>query len=246
MAERKFGREFGMGTFLGDAGDVFLKQSIKDQILEIGWSHACPVIDEVVRDFTPEWTLARYSECNFVFGLIASRAEELNHDLHEQLTQPVKRLPGELPKEGLNPEFTPTNFKQEMSPLSTPWGYALPRVVIEQMGRGKNNENRTEIRILRALDIIDEAIEVSETPSQLLVNIAERVIMEKAGPKAVLSHMLSKNILLEEGCETMFEEIKKDMDRLAPFLRQTYNAFSIEEREVDDIINFSEISLKTV
>ena len=238
MAESKSGREFGRGTLLGDKGAGFFDKPLADQVVEMGWSHACPVIDEVAREYGPEWTLKRYAECNFVFGLIVESARDLSPELHKQLTTPVARLEGEKPGREFKSEFIPDNFYKEMSPLSTPWGYALPRVVTEEMGRGENNKDRSQKRILRALSIIDKAVKSSKTPVELLVKMAEQVSKLDADPKAVLSHILANGILLEEGCKAMFDDIKHRIDKSAPVLRGAYDSMSEEERQAEGIINF--------
>ena len=238
MTESKSGREFGRGTLLGDEGTDFFNKPLADQVVEIGWSHACPVVDEVVKEYGPEWTLKRYAECNFVFGLIVESAKDLNPELYEQLTAPVARLEGEKPGKEFKPEFIPSNFFEQMSPLSTPWGYALPRVVIEEIGRGENNKDRTQKRILKALNIIDKVVKSSKTPIELLVKMAEQVSKLDANPKAVLSHVLANGILIEEGCKTMFDDIKRRIDKSAPTLREAYDSMSEGERKSEGIIIF--------
>ncbi len=238
MAESKSGREFGRGALLGREVPTFFDKLLAEQVVEMGWSHACPVIDEVAKEYGPEWTLKRYAECNFVFGLIVESARDLNPELHKQLTVSVPRLEGEKPGKQFKPEFIPDNFYEEMSPLSTPWGYALPRVVIEEMGRGENNKDRTQKRILRALNVVDKAVKSSKTPVELLVRMAEQVSKLDADPKAVLSHVLANGILVEEGCKTMFDEIKAKIDKSAPTLRKTYDSTIPEERKAEGIINF--------
>ena len=125
-----------------------------------------------------------------------------------------------------------------MSPLSTPWGYALPRVIIEEMGRGENNKDRTQKRFLKSLSIIDKAVKSSKTPNELLVKMAEQISKLDVDPKTVLSHVLANNILIEEGCKTMFDDIKRRIDKSAPILRQTYDSMMEEERKAEGIINF--------
>lgn len=235
MTELRGGREFGRGTFLGDKDTGFLEAPLAQKVIEMGWSHACPVVNEVTKDYGPEWTLKRYSECNFVFGLITESAKDLNPELHKQLTTSVTRLEGEVPGKEFRPDLVPSNFHEEMSPLSTPWGYALPRVVIEEMGRGTD---RNQKRILKSLSLIDKAVKTSKTPNELLVKLAEQVSKQDANPKAVLSHVLSNGILVEEGCRTMFRDIKQEIDKSAPTLRQTYNSMSAEGRNSEGIINF--------
>jgi hypothetical protein len=240
MTEQRNGREFGKGTLLGDNSDDFFNKPIDEQVMEIGWSHACPVVSEVVAKYGPEWTLKRYAECNFVFGLIVESAKDSNPDLYKQLTKPVARLENEKPGEGhFNPKLVPTEtFYSEMSPLSTPWGYAMPRAIIEEVGRGKNNEERTQERILKALDVIEKTVKMSKSPVELLVNMAEEVSKLDADPKAVLSHVLSADMLQEEVCKTIFVEIKREIDESAPTLRKTYDSMSKAERETEGMISF--------
>lgn len=238
MEVKKAGREFGFGTFLGDSNETFFDKSLNEQVVEMGWSHACPVVDEVAKEYGPEWTLKRYAECNFVFGLVVESARDLNPDLYKLLTTPVPRLENELPGRSFKLDLIPESFLSKMSPLSTPWGYAIPRVIIEEMGRGKNNSERTPERLLKALDIIDVKVESSKTPIELLVKLAEHVSVLDADPKAILSHTLALGILQEEGCMTMFKEIKQQIDKYAPTLRNLYNTMSPAERTKEGIINF--------
>lgn len=237
--EEKRGREFGFGTLLGDSGEKFVEKSLKNQVLEMGWSHACPIIDEVAKEHGSEWTLKRYAECNFVFGLVTEAARDINPDLYKLLTTPVPRLENELPWRRFKPNLIPKSFYKEMSPLSTPWGYAIPRVIIEEMGRGKNNSDRTPKRILKALSLIDKAVKSSETPIELLVNLSESVSRFDADPKVVLSHTLAAGVLQEGGCMTVFNEIKQRINKHAPILRKAYNEMSAEEKLKGGILVFN-------
>lgn len=238
MTEQKGGRNFGEGTFLGDTGYDFFSKPLSTQVEEMGWSHACPVIDEVAAQYGPEWTLKRYGECNFVHGVILDTAKRFNPNLHERLIKPVKRIESEIPGRSFNLRFIPESFTREMSPLSTPWGYALSRVIIEEMGRGENNKDRTELRIFRALSVIESGVKKSRSPVELLVRTAEMVTHLDADPKAVLSHVLAQGILEEEGSRIIFKEIKKRIGQWAPNLKKAYDSMSSEERTSLGIINF--------
>lgn len=222
-------RQFGRGDIFG--GDQnFLDLPIEEQVVRLGWSHACPIVDQVIRDYGPEWTRQRYAECNFIFGLVVESAKDLNPQLAQKLTMAVPRLPDEPP--GIfDPRFTPEIHKSEMSPLSTLWGYAIPRVITEEMGRGKNNEDRTSERMLKALEIVDEIIKESESPIELAVKLSEAVSKSKADPKAVLGHLLAANLLEEENCRTMFETTAKKMKESAPVLNKVYESLSGQEKK---------------
>ncbi|MEK7536375.1 MAG: hypothetical protein AAB559_01160 [Patescibacteria group bacterium] len=238
MSEIKYDRIFGRGRTFGDDPNFFNK-SIQQKVIEIGWSHACPVVSDVVRDFGPEWTLRRYAECNFVFGIILEIARENNLELYSQLIQPVPRLEKEEPRKDLDRQFIPANFYIQMSPLSTPWGYALPRIAIEQMGRENNNKDRSQEKILKAVDTISRAVKKSRTPIDLLINLGEMIIEDQSvNSKAVLAHILSQSILIEEGCKTIFRQIKDKIDLKNSNLKRTYESMTPSEREKEDIVNF--------
>jgi len=224
---------------LGDSGETFFDKTLQEQVLAMGWSHACPVVNKVAAEYGPEWTLKRYAECNFVFGLVVEAAKDLNPRLYAQLIMPVARKYGEKPGEGrFDPDLVPNSFDAEMSPLTTPWGYAIPRVIIEEMGRGKGNLERTSARILKALHMIDDKVRSSKTPIELLVKLAESASKSYADPRAVLSHTLAQSVLDEEGCLSIFNKIKREIDVAAPTLKVTYDLMSPEERMKEGIITF--------
>lgn len=252
----RYGREFGKGALLGDQGDNFFQKPIEDQVRELGWSHACPVVDEVIRNYGDEFAQkhieakpedihrggaelarARYAECNFVYGSIINTALELNRPLYEKLVKPVPRLENE-PDGDHGLEFVPKSHLKQMSPMSTPVGYALPRVVIEQMGRGEKNSERTPERMQKALEIVEEAIKVSKTPIELVIKLSEDVSKLDADPKSVLYHLLSAGILHEENCVTMFKDIIAEMRKSAPVLTEAYDAMSSKEKQELDIVEF--------
>ncbi|MBU1327133.1 hypothetical protein KKB64_04685 [Patescibacteria group bacterium] len=255
-ADIRYGREFGKGTLLGDKGDDFFQKPIEQQVKEMGWSHACPVVDEVIKHYGDQWVKThteasptdirqggaelargRYAECNFVFGLIADTARELNKPLYEKLTRPVTRLENE-PDGDHGLEFVPGSHLRQMSPMSTPIGYALPRVVIEQMGRGEKNINRTPERMHKALEVIEEVVKDSKTPIELTIRLSEEVSQMDADPKNVLYLLLSADILGEENCVTMFRDMVAEMRKSAPTLTRVYDEMSSAEKQDLGVVDF--------
>lgn len=248
------GRFWAAGTFTGWEKD-FLELPLEEQVLRLGWSHACPVVEDVIQAYGNAWakdhpnalpseireqgllmTRARYAECNFVFGLVLESARKLNPALFEQLESPVERLPGEL--FGIpDSKFVPDSTKKMMAPLSTLWGYALPRVIIEEMGRGENNKFRTPGRMLKSLNMIDQAVKSSKDPIVLVVKLAEMAAKNEGDPKEILSHLLSAGILKEENCKTMFKEVVKTMHKRAKILSKVYDLLSPEEFKDFDIVS---------
>jgi hypothetical protein len=256
-AETRYDRQFGRGQTLGDNGENFFQKPIGEQVKEMAWSHACPVVDDVIQAYGEQWAkdhpqatdpqvfqggaemaLQRYAECNFMFGYIAEVAKNLNPSLHEQLNSPVKRLPNE-PDGEHGTKYVPETHKDVMSPLSTPWGYGIPRVVIEQMGRGPNNSQRTADRIQKALEIIDEVVPQCQTPIELAVKLSEAVVQKdaKAEPRMVIYHLLSAGILHEENCPSIFQQMINEMTRSAPTLLGYYESMTTKERNLLGVVD---------
>lgn len=219
-------KDFGKGIFLGDDPTI-LRLSPKERLMVSAWRHACPRPKEVSAKYGLEWTRQRYDECDFIFSSLIVKHAEANPELHRQLTTPAKRLAGE-PIGVHESGAVPISHQTEMSPLSTPWGFALPRVFIEQAGRGAN---RSWERYDKAIDLLDEAIAQSTTPIELLARLSELVVTADADPMSVLSHIFEPGILEEENCRTMYNQIAEAVRQKAPTLWEQYNRLPQEERE---------------
>lgn len=252
--ETRFGgREFGLGTVFGPDGQDFLDQSLSDQVYALAWTHACPVPDAVVAAYGERWAQthtpsnqlapalagmelarSRYAECNFVFGYVSHIAAQVNPTLHGLLQQPILRLPNE-PDGKHGPRYVPLSHAVEMAPLSTPWGYGLPRVLIEQMGRG---QDRTAERVQAALEMVDEVILQATTPIELAVGIGEEAASLDAKPQQVLYHLLSLEFYREENCGSLFRAMIAEMRRSAPVLTKYYDGLPSEQKTELGIVDF--------
>lgn len=222
---------FGRGTFLGNDASID-DLSPENRLIVSAWRHACPRRNEVSRKYGTEWTRQRYDECDFVFSSLIVEHSRNKPGLYQQLTASVKRLLGEpmgYHEDNTVPEF----HKSEMSPLSTPWGYALPRIFIEQSGRGKE---RNWERYDKALDILDEAIYLSDTPIELLANLGKLAVDGDAKVDAVVNHIFEAGILDEENCRTMYNQIAEMIQQKAPKLWTYYSSLSIEKRRSEGLI----------
>lgn len=250
------GRIYGDHTFTGEDSDFFEKP-LEEQVRLMGWSHACPSIDNVIKAYGDEWlkdhpgateeeilkagmekTLARYAECNFVFGLIAEAAKDNNPELYKQLTNPVPRILPEEPDGDHGKKYVPLSHEKQMSPLSTPWGFALPRVLIEEMGRGENNIERTPERMLKVLEYIEAFVPTCNNPVELVVKLSEVVANDLADPKMVVYHLLSADIYKEENCASIFKDIISEMERSAPTISALYKSLSGQERKDLGVVDF--------
>lgn len=222
-----YGREFGDGVLLGDDPEYFFKLNRDQQVQALAWSHGCPVKNHVVEKYGLEFARKRYAECNFVFGLIACRSGHLNLSLHKEITKTTVR-PDYEPVGKHEPESVPVAYFGYVSPMSSHTGYAAPRVLIEQFGI---DDARTPDRVLRGLDILDEAIKESKTPESFLVNLSERVASEDGvDPKDVLGQLLSDGFLGEGSFYTSFSTVLGLMKKEAPVLWETYSDLSPSDR----------------
>lgn len=233
--------DFGTGRTGTEILDLF-QTSYRLRTRLLGIFHACPRPDEVMDEYDtperPERTFERYFSCNaWHEWAILGQSKRLNPELYDLLVTPVPRLPGE-PVGVYEPKAVPPSHKYQMSPLSTPWGYALSRVLIEQFGR---DENCSGARINEGLEILTEVIQMSQTPIELLANLAEIVTTRgQADPTEVLNHILAPGILNEENCRTMFREIVDMLKIKAPKLWSQYEKIAqsggkFEELDILDV-----------
>ena len=240
------------------------------QMLRIGVTHGCPnpirVALEIGLDIfskskdksilnaveeAQKWLIERQLECNKEWNNILRMTEELNPPLHELLIKPESRKPNELVGE-YNPRLVSKDYGQIMPPGSTPGGYELARIRIEQMGRG---DARTQQRMERADELTREAIQLSSTPVEFISNLASLVVTNDFGGKgdadamAVLSQTLSETNRKEQGCTSIFREIAVELKGKSPKLWDYYISLDSEALQAADIVNpallFSKITFFT-
>jgi len=235
------GRKFGGATLIGDHADEygFFGKETRGKALDMAWSHACVIAVELTDPqhptLGPDWMLKRYGETNFWFGYILAEAIKLNSQLLASLEQPVPRKEGE-PVGNFEEMSVPSTHLAEMSPMSRIYGYALPRVHIEAMGRG---EARNQERALRAIKVLDETIKASSVPAELLAVLSEKSLSFGADAKEVLSHILPSGVLKEENCLTDYQEIAEQLQLRAPTIWEAYAAISTQEKESMGVAEFT-------
>jgi len=242
MSRERYGRQFGGFTFLGDNADRegFFELTPREQAERLGWSNGCPRTKELSDPnhphFGPEWIRQRYAETNFWFGEVVSMAEELNPDVAAMLVKYRKRESGE-PADYFEPESVPETHSEEKSPMGGLWGYAISRVMIEGFGRG---DNRTQDRMLKTLNILEEILPKAETPAELLATLSERVTLKmEISPAIIFCHILPAGLLEEHNCHTDFEELTQQLQEKAPVLWHAYNALEPQTRVDFEIASIS-------
>lgn len=242
--------EFGAGHFIGPAyGDerfveLYDNPENPDIVMQAeaaGYANGCPVAQELIstdRGRGAEAMLNRYASVNFWFVHITEVALEHDENLYYQLTAPVPRRVDE-PVGKFEPESVPPENEDEMAPMGTLYGWALPRLLIKQIGEGTAAE--TAGRMTKGLSILEQAMDGADDPIHLLARFAEGIA--QAGdvpPVEVLQGTLSAGWLKEHNATSMINELKTDIYSHAvaaaalspgtPTLWDTYSSLDEVER----------------
>ena len=224
---------FGKGYFLGNNPGI-LDLSSEKMVYVLAWWHACTGRREVINEYGLDWTLKRYAECNYSTGEIIDMARRKPF-LYWTLTTSIRRESSEqIDLNSFEKRAVPDSHLKIMSPLSRPEGYALPRVLIEIKGRGSD---RSPERYFRAIDMLEDAIDISSDSIQLLSELSKRAVNSGVDAKIILGHVLASGIMDEENCKKIYQEIIGDLKVNAPVVWDCYNSLSSEERMANGIIN---------
>lgn len=242
-------RLFGDLKSIGDFNNDFVDRSLSAKVFLLARSHLCPVPEEVVKNYSQafsslhpevtnpeqitiagqEATIKRYFECNFNLKSVLILAEKNNPELYFNLITPISRFPGEFPDQSLNPKYLPLDFNDKMNLASTPYGYAIPRIIIAQFGENASQKNKS--RIFNGLQLIDQLIPKYYDPIVFTVKLADGVSRLDADPEKVLYQLLSLDFLHEEGCKTLYNITLNTLQKRAPFLANIYQKNLTEKGE---------------
>lgn len=225
--DNRHGRNFGERSLLGDKNDKFFDKPIEEQVNEIAWSEGCPVKDRVVARNGPKEARNRYEEVIFTYQIILAEAEEHNSSLASLLMQRLQRKVDE-PAGEHEPTSVPSSHLTEISAPNTVWGWALPRMLIEQFGK---REERTQRRMIKGLRILESAVKRATTPLNLMAILSESIV--KANPAitdSILKQTFSKGYLGEENTFGIYQDLFRQIKVHSPILYERFNELSSEEK----------------
>jgi|GEM_PF-2000198 len=233
--EHVYGRTFGDNTLIGDRGDAFFEKSTMQQILELADSEGCPIPRSVIERYKkePEAARDRYGEIVTMRKLILETTQKLNPKLYEQLTKPLVRNSNE-PVGTHETDAVPAEYINEMTANNTPWGYSLPRILLDQWGKGKL---RTQERALKGFTILEQSISTASTPLECMAILANKAVKAGADIDAVLKSTISKGKLDDDNVTTLYRELEKQVKTHAPMLWKRYQALTPDERTSRGIAN---------
>lgn len=225
--DNRHGRSFGERSLLGDKNDKFFDKPIEEQVNEIAWSEGCPVKDKVVGRSGPKEARNRYGEVIFTYQIILAEAEEHNPVLASLLKQRLQRKVDE-PVGEHEPTSVPSSHLTEISAPNTVWGWALPRILIEQFGK---RGERTQARMIKGLQMLESAVKKATTPLDLMAILSESIV--KANPPitdSILKQTFSKGYLGEENTAEIYKDLLRQIKSHSPILYKRFNELSSEEK----------------
>lgn len=225
--DKKFGRTFGERSLLGDNNKDFFKKPILEQVSELAWSEGCPVRNKVINRKGPESARNRYGEVIFASQIVLAEAKEHNPELFFLLKQGLIRKEGEVVGEHES-SSVPASHVTEISTSNTPWGYSLPRILIEQFGKGKE---RNQTRMIEGLEILESSIKKTDSPISLIAIFSEGIVRNNPSiTNSVLKQAFSKGYLEEENIFEIYGKLLEEIGKYAPTLYKRYNELSSEEK----------------
>ncbi len=220
---------------------TFHQLSALEQARIVGEADGCPLITELTDpDNTepgrgPEAMLRRYGSANFWFTYITRASEDVNPALYDQLMSSVERLPEE-PVGRYEPESVPESHLSRMASMGTLAGYSLPRIFIKQLGEGLPQEETLD-RLAKGLDVVKRAIPQANTPTQLLVLVAEGLVKDAdVSTLAALNAVLSPGWLSEHNSTSIIDNARQTLKTDAPRLWGVYAGLSVEEKVQNKIL----------
>lgn len=233
--ELHYKRTFGDNTLVGDNGDNFFNQSIQEQIRSVGFSEACPIVGQVIKRYgtTLENARDRYAEIVFTRSLLLDTVHQINEPLYQQLVKPVPRNANE-PIGVHERTAVPKQAANEISPNNTPWGYSLPRVLLDQFG---TREQRTDKRVLKGLTLLETSAKKAKTPLEFLAVLTNNVAHADADIDTILHSVVSKGKLGEDTVYTLYQKLLSELKIHAPKVWDRYQELTPEERLKRGIAN---------
>ncbi len=234
-------RSFSDNRLVGDNGGWLLDNLDSSKAVRmLAWSEGCPVRHKVVRRLGILGAVERYGEVIFARQLVyeaARRKPRLYQELRNNWWRHVDESVGEYEENSV-----PKLHRLIITPNNTPWGYALPRLLLVQMGA---QSERSSQRFLQGLNILDKAVADATSPYELVAGFAEGVARSKRFSGAdqdrhldqVLRATLSAGYLREENVTAMCSQLLRVLHEKSPVFWERYQALDPTSRQKLGIVN---------
>lgn len=199
--------------------------------------HACPIPEAVAKYYAAtgvDGHLAgfnRYNECNIItarlWHLVADRNPALYHKLtswkNRNVNEPVGHFEnGRVPQEHLS----------ELSPLSTIFGYAISRIIIEIMNFNKKEGFSQE----NVWKLLPTYIDRTDDPEKLLALLSNYAISIGVSPTIVFHHIFAQGIMDEECTSNDFRALRDALNGVDPNVMKIYGDLNSDVRARNGIL----------
>lgn len=217
---------FGSGSFVGEImrDPGFFDQPAEEQARQLGWIEGCPVVEELISPDSrgPAAMIERYAEISFWQGHIRREILAHNSYVYDLLYTPVTRLSEESVGKHER-DSVPQAYIYEMPPSTTLIGYALPRLMIDQIGGSGLSHEKREDRLQKGFDELHEAISFAQSPEELLIKFADGLrSVGDLSPIEILQRIMPNAWLEQSNANSMLERVEKELSASAPKLYKTY------------------------
>lgn len=227
--------QFGNGSFVGDLlrpEDTTLDLEPRDIARKLGSAAGCPVVERLT---DPENTkpgrgseamIDRYGEVSFWYGELAGRLHSIKPELVSSLYEPTARKEGDKERMiAYDEQSIPDNHFELMQGLGTLYGYALPRIMIEEI-RGRDDSAQDEVsvqdRMVAGIEAFESVCRDSDDMYELTAKFSEMIASLDGDNKSILGHILPPGWLEEHGATWMFSDMREAVREHAPVLWQEY------------------------
>lgn len=204
----------------------------KEKAFYLGERLGCPVVPTLVEERGAENMAHRYAEVIFYYGYILDTLARKNPSIAKEISEQIIREEDEK-LAGYDEGWVPEWNKQIIPGTETPWGYALPRLLISYAtDKHGFTESKQEVwvRALLVLDEVADNLEASDTANEFLVKFAEALTETGADPKIILAKTMSAGKLRQDTVHRRFAKIAAAMAQHAPTLWAVYEGLSSEEK----------------
>ncbi len=196
--------------------------------------HACPIPDKVALDYGVNGVMKaieRYNSCDIVTAKVWEIARRVNPNLFILLTTWRKRRFNEGVGKYEEPHV-PKRHLTELSPLSSPVGYALARVIICIM----NAFEKQNINPESVWGIVQHIVETSADPEELLARFSDYALRNGVPSLEILHHVLAQGVLDEEHTVADFYNLHLALWSHAETLMRGYETLNSEEKKAKGIL----------
>ena len=200
----------------------------------LGHFAACPTITDVGDAYLPaaqaaNWILNRYDSCNRgTRHLLLPIAEELNPDLHKQISVTIDRLPEE-PVGKHDKGFVPPIHSAKITFMGTPVGYGGAREVYLLTRFTDLQAIRGSAEYMKA---INRCVGDAGTPAELLVNLALSAIKFADADKfSALDHAVARGKIDEENNRKEYAKVVYEFIKKAPWVINFVNSLPTSDQD---------------